>query len=102
MAYRTNTIGLLVKLSPEKAAKQITAAYAKADDGEPGRADAKAAALLGISKSTIKRIIKQLEDVGLQIERPSDSEAIRMAKAKRDVALQEQLAAQPKKRRKSA
>ncbi len=92
MAYRHNQLGLLARLDPKQAKLQIEKAFADTNDGKPGRADEKASKVLDIGKSTLKRIIKQLEDKGLKVKRPkaaADAQPVgrRRVKVPKKVAL---------------
>jgi methylphosphotriester-DNA--protein-cysteine methyltransferase len=64
MAYRQNDLGLLVKLSPIQASEKIAAAFEAIDHDEEGRVVEQAAEQLGVSATTLKRFLKQLDDVG--------------------------------------
>lgn len=70
--YRHNELGLLLRLDPKKAKAKIEQALEQTNDGKPGRADEKAAKVLDVGKSTLKRIIAQLADAGLAVRRPKE------------------------------
>lgn len=74
MAYRENKLGLLARLNPSQARDQIVEAFEATDDGKPGRAGEKAAKYLDVGRSTLTRLIKELEDSGFKVKRPGDDE----------------------------
>jgi predicted ArsR family transcriptional regulator len=64
MAYKQNDLGLLVKLAPLQASEKIAAAFEAIDHDEEGRVVEQAAERLGVSATTLKRFLKQLEEAG--------------------------------------
>ncbi len=67
MAYRQNDLGLLMRLSPKLARAKVVEAFKKIDDEEPGRVVEKAAKLLGVGPSTLKRMLEKFADLKMPV-----------------------------------
>ena len=72
--YRDSNLGLLIKLSPKKAAEKISQAFVEFnahDQQTEGRAIELVAQRLDCSPSSLKRHLRQLESLGIAVKRVS-------------------------------
>jgi transposase len=79
MSYRQTNIGLMIRLDPKKAKAELDEAYKKVKD-KPGKADENVAEYLGVGKSTVRRLVAQLADAGLEVKKPNIEEKAQPAK----------------------
>ena len=78
MAYRDSNLGLLIKLAPNDAAARISQAFAefgKHDQETDGRALDLVAARLDCSASSLKRHLRVLAELGIEVRRVAKAKA---------------------------